>query len=946
MVIAANDGAAGAAPHTVTVGLLFSDIEGSTRLLQRLGPGYTDVLLAHRELLRAAFAANGGVEQGTEGDSFFVTFPAASNAVAAALAGQRALAAHAWPADVAVRVRMGVHVGEIQTVAGAIVGMSVHEAARIGAAAHGGQVLVSAVTVDMAGPALEETGFVDLGHHHLKDIGVAIQLFQLTHPELPTNFPAPRSHGATRNNLPAQVSAFIGRDRETGEVTALLGDSRLVTVTGAGGAGKSRLALRVAAEQGARFSDGVWFVDLAPVADASTVAQQLAAAIGLADVAATDLGDAIGQRRMLLLIDNCEHVIGAVGDVVDELLRVCPGLCVLATSREPLSVQGEVAWRLPSLQDADAMELFCTRARAVNSHFELTHDNRQAVTEVCARLDAIPLALELAAARLGSLSVTQLAGMLDQRFRLLTGGARGSMARQRTLQATVDWSYDLLDPSAQSVLRRLGVFVNGFTLDAAQVVCATAEVDALAVLDHVDQLVAKSLLVAEETSGGVRYRMLETIRHYALDRLQQAGETAAARDAHLQWAAKLTAEAEPVLWFGGDEMSWLARLDAEDANTRAAVGWALERGELGVAAAMLIATLLWFAARSRSAEGLELVERVRAAGGRPEDRAIVTFAEFMLASHGRLDDDRVARIRRDMAALDRSSHAWLALPASGYLAAYSIVAGDEASATAALATCRAAVASARRSQSPPPVLAMTLQALTWAGMEAGELAEAAAAAKEGLELMREAGLSVWQSRIGANRAHVAIRAGDLDAAWRHAERAAEAARATADTWIVVTATQLLAQIAALRGDVRSARDLTLTLLDATVDVETLAGVHRDIAKYALLDGDRHTAKSHADSAVELVAQSVKVGRDIFTVAADVARANGELPRAWELYLRAGRGSGLTGSASAEMQILAAVVDGLAAVRTELGDAAGAARIVGAPDPATAVAAAEQMPAPE
>ena len=881
-VTSAAGGAARAMAMTATVGLLFSDIEGSTRLLQQLGPAYPDVLLAHRELLRSAFAAHGGDEQGTEGDSFFVTFPAASDAVAAALAGQRSLAAHGWPTDAAVRVRMGVHAGEIQTVAGTIVGMAVHEAARIGAAAHGGQVLVSAVAGELAGALPDAAALLDLGHHLLKDIGEPIHLFQLTHGELPTAFPPPRSQGASRNNLPAQVSAFIGRGREVAEVAALLDGSRLVTLTGAGGAGKSRLALRVAAEQGNRFSDGVWFVDLAPVSDATAVAQQIAGALGLADVAADDLGAAIGRRIVLLLVDNCEHLITAVGDVVDDLLRRCPGMCVLATSREPLSVQGEVAWRLPSLQDGDAVELFCTRAREVNSRFALSDVNRRAVSDVCARLDSIPLALELAAARLGSLSVEQVAGMLDQRFRLLTGGARGAMARQRTLQATVDWSYDLLDPASRAVLGRLGAFVGGFTLEAAEVVCATADVEALDVLDLVDQLVAKSLVVAEERDGAVRYRLLETIRHYALDRLLQAGDMSAARDAHLRWVATLTADAQPTLWFGGDETYWLARLDTEDGNLRAAFAWALEQGELRAAASMLGATLFWFAARSRVVEGLEMCERLLAAGGSEEDRSIVAFVELMLASHGHLDDDLLARTRREIAPLARSSYPWLALPADAYLAAYSIVADDAASAGRAVAACRVAVDAARGSR--PAVLAMTLQALTWACMEAGDLDAARDAAGEAVALMRGAGQSAWQSRIGANLAHVAIRAGDLDAAWRHAERAAEAARGTSDTWMIIAVTQLLSHIAARRGDLRSARDLSLSLLDAVAEVESdpaLAGVHRDVARYALLDGDLGLADWHATRAVELVAHSSSVASDVFSVAGEAARANGDLGRAWE-----------------------------------------------------------------
>lgn len=923
--------ATGSALTTTTVAILFTDIEGSTRLLQQLGPVFPTVLLAHNNILRAAFASHGGEERREEGDSFFVTFPAASDAVAAALAAQRSLGAHAWPTEAAVRVRMGVHIGEIQTVAGMVVGMAVHEAARISTAAHGGQVLVSAVATELAGALPDGAEWLDLGHHRLKDIGAPIQLFQLTHADLATDFPPLRSQGASRNNLPAQASAFIGRDREVAEVDALLGESRLVTVTGAGGAGKSRVALRVAAEQGVRFDDGVWFVDLAPVSDATAVAQQIAVALGLSDAAAADLGAAIGQRKVLLLMDNCEHLITAVVDVVDDLLHRCAGVSVLATSREPLGVTGEVAWRLPSLDDDDAVELFCTRARAVNSRFALTDLNRAAVGDVCRRLDAIPLALELAAARLGSLSVEQLASRLDQRFRLLSGGARGAMARQRTLQATVDWSYDFLEPSAQAVLRRLGAFVGGFTLEAAEVVCTTAGVDALDVLDLVDQLVAKSLLVAEERDGRVRYRLLETIRHYALDRLLQAGETSAARDAHLMWAAQMAADAEPALWFGIGDTDWLARLDIEDGNMRAAFAWALEGGELSAATSMLVSTMMWFTARSRSVEGLEMCQGLLAAGGSDEDRSLLGFLALLFATNtgGQLDADALTRAKRDVGSLSQSSHPWMALLAAGYFAAWSIVAGDAASTKRAIRACQAAVETARGAQ--PTLLGMTLQALSWAYMEAGDLDAARAAAGEALALVSAVGLSVGESRLSANLAHIAIRAGDLDAAWHHAERTVEFARRTSDTWIIIAGTRLLSQIAARRGDLRSARDLSVNLLDAVAEVESdqeLAGVHRDIAWYAFLDGDREVAESHATRAVELVAQSSDVSGSIFSVAGEVARAHGDLGRAWDLYLRAGRSSGLTGSASAEAGVLASVVEGLAGVRVALGDAEGAARLLG------------------
>lgn len=878
-------------------------------------------------MLRAAFEAHGGEEQGTEGDSFFVTFPTASHAVAAAIQGQRSLATHPWPHGAPVRVRIGVHVGEIQTIAGTIIGMAVHEAARIGAAAHGGQILVSAITVELAGELDDGAGWIDVGGQLLKDISAPLHLFQVTHPQLASQFPPPRSNGASRNNLPAQASPFVGRTREVADVAGLLVGSRLVTVTGAGGAGKSRVALRAASEQGSRFADGVWFVDLAPVSDGSAIAQHIASALGLPDLGGAHLAEAIGQRTLLLLIDNCEHLVEAVCEVVDDLLRRCPGLAVLATSREPLGIQGESAWRLPSLDDDDAVELFRVRATAVNSRFSVTDANRSTVRDVCRRLDSIPLALELAAARLESLSVEQLASRLNQRFRLLSGGARGAMARQRTLQATVDWSYDLLDQPAQTVLRRLGTFVGGFTLEAAEAVCATEAIDDLDVLDLVDQLVTKSLVIAEEQAGEVRYRLMETIRHYALDRLLQAGETADARNAHLAWASRLAADAEPGLWFAIGDTDWLKRLDADSANMRAAFDWAVEGDEEESAAAMLVATLTWFVARSRYSEGLELCDRLRAAGD--DVRPLAAFCELMLASHGRLDDELLARCRRDIRSLSSSSHAWLAPMADGALAAWSIETGDEASLHRAIAACQAAGEAAR--DLPPTVFAFTLQALAWAYMEAGDLKAAETAATRGLALMSEVGWSIGQSRLSANLAHIAIRARDLDAAWGHAERTVEFARRTSDTWMVIAGTHLLSHIAARRGDLRSARDLAVSLLGTVAEAETdqaLADVHRDVAWYALLDGDIAVADSHAKRAVELVANATTVAGTIFSVAGETARCQGDLRGAWDLHLRGGRSRARTASASSEPSVLASVIEGLAAVRLLVGDAQGAATLLG------------------
>lgn len=818
-----------------TVGLLFSDIEGSTRLLQQLGPMYGDVLLDHRRLLRGAFAAHSGVERSTEGDSFFVTFPTASDAVGAALAGQLALATHQWPSGVpAVRVRMGVHAGEIEELAETVVGMAVHEAARLCAAAYGGQVLGSGAVEQLAHPLPAGASWRDLGEHQLRDISTPMRLLQLAHEQLAPDFPAPRAAGAARNNLPPQPSSFIGREREVGEVQQLLETSRLVTVTGTGGAGKTRIALRAAAGRVSAYADGAWFVDLAAISDPGLVLTQLASTLSVPDPTMTDVSAALARKQTLLVMDNCEHVIETVSEVISELVRTSPDVTVLATSREPLGIPGEAVWRVPPMERADAVALLTARAAAANPAFAVTEANRPAVDSVCQRLDAIPLALELAAARLGSLTVEQLAGRLDQRFRLLAGGVRGVMERHRTLQATVDWSFNLLDEAEQRLLRRLGVFVGGFDLDG--VTAVAGDDDDIAVLDLVDRLVAKSLVVAEPYAGDARFRLLETVRQYAVDRLSQAQELDATRDAHLRWMLTVTGAAGTTWFLGGDEAHWLARFDAEDANLRAALDWALTRDDTHAVASMLFGAFGWFTARGRSREGLEWTQRVTTADA--EDAALVTFLELCFASNvDKLSPELVARTMAAVPALATSPRPWLAPVVHAYCTAWSYPAGDRAAAQAAIAACEHDVEQVRGY--PPTLLGFALQPLIWVNLDAGHVDEALRHADDAMTAAAAGGLSLLESRIAVNRARISLAGGDLDEAWQDAERSARVARSTGETFVVVVATRLLADVAEARGDYTLARDLLVSVIDAAAETqrgESVAQLREALARCSALAG--------------------------------------------------------------------------------------------------------------
>jgi predicted ATPase/class 3 adenylate cyclase len=581
-----------------TLTFLFTDVEGSTALLRRVGDRvYAQVLGGHHAVIRSSLAAHGGREVDTQGDAFFAAFASPRACVAAALEMQRALAAHAWPGGERVRVRMGIHCGEAEQTAAGLVGLEVHRAARVAAVGHGGQVLVSETGAMLVRDWLPEgAALADLGVHRLKDLGRPERIFQLQAAGLQADFPPLRSLGnpALLHNLPVQMSAFIGRDRELGAVRALVESSRLVTLTGAGGCGKTRLGLQVAAGLLDGSGDGVWLVELAAVTSEDAVAPAISAALRLAAQpgrpALEALLDALAPQDVLIVLDNCEHLIGGCAKTAEAIVRHCPRVHLLATSREPLGIDGEVIYRVPSLSlpgpgecgvpatgSSDAVALLADRAQAHGVALSLDMETAPLAVSVCRRLDGMPLAIELAAARLRSMSLAELHDRLDQRFRLLTGGSRTALERQQTLRAAVGWSYSLLTRAEQQLLARLSVFADGFSLDGAEAVCGSGSIDALDVADLVGSLVDKSLVVAEPAQTALRYRMLETIRLFAAERLAEAGDDEAATVAAAHCAHFLSvAEAAAAHLTGPEQGKWLARLDAEQANLRRAAGHAAE----------------------------------------------------------------------------------------------------------------------------------------------------------------------------------------------------------------------------------------------------------------------------------------------------------------------------------------------------------------------------------
>ena len=631
---------------TETYTFLFTDIEDSTRPWEQYPEAMRLALARHDALLRGSIKAHGGHIFKTGGDSFHAVFAGVREALAAALDAQAALHAEPWPDPVQIQVRVALHTGTAEARDGDYFGSPLNRVARLLAAAHGGQTLVSEVLAALADGALApDAALRSLGRHRFKDLAQPQEVFQLTHPRLPATFPLLRSLEAFTHNLPSQLSSFVGRTREMQEARRRLGETRLLTLTGTGGAGKTRLALQVAAEVIENYPDGVWLVDLAPLTDPSLLPQAVASVLGVGEKGGErglteTLTDALRPKSVLLVWDNCEHLILACARLAETLLRACPGLRLLATSREALEIGGEAVLPVPSLSvpplpapatapdtppvtpealdDSDAVRLFVDRATTALPAFRLSAGNAAAVAQICARLDGIPLALEIFAARVRVLTPEQIAALLvkDDRFLLLSGGSRTALPRQQTLKAAIDWSYDLLPPSEQALLRRLSVFAGSWALEAAETVCAGEEVEEWEVLDLLSRLVAKSLVVVEPPEGGrVRYRLLESLRSYARERLAETGEGPALAARHRDWFLDLAEEAEPNL-SGPEQAAWLDRLEKDHDNLRIALTCSQNSAD-GIEAGLRLAGALWkfWWMRGYFSEGRGFLGRALAASG-------------------------------------------------------------------------------------------------------------------------------------------------------------------------------------------------------------------------------------------------------------------------------------------------------------------------------------------
>jgi predicted ATPase/class 3 adenylate cyclase/DNA-binding CsgD family transcriptional regulator len=827
---------------TGTVTLLLADVEGSTRLWQTQPDEMTAALARMNQVVSTAIAEHDGVrpvEQG-EGDSFVAAFARASDAVATALELQLAPLAP-------IRLRIGIHTGEIQLRdEGNYAGPTINRTARLRDLGHGGQTLLSGATEAMVVDRLPNgVWLTDLGTHPLRDLPRPERVMQLCHPDLVNDFPPLREpKAAASQRLPVQLTRFVGRDADIAQVRQLVAEHRLVTLTGAGGVGKTRLAIQIAGQLASEFADGVWYVDLAPITDPDLVPITTARALGLPDQPGRSTMDTltrfIADRRILVVLDNCEHLLDASADLIVSLLGAGAGLTLLATSREPIGVAGELSWRVPSLPLADkAVELFADRARHARPDFFVDEGNAATVTEICRRLDGVPLAIELAAARVRTLSLAEILHSLHDRFRLLTGGSRTAVRRQQTLRASVDWSHAMLTEPERVLFRRLAVFMGGFDLDASQNVCGGGDVERYQVLDQLSLLVDKSLVVADDSGSRTRYRMLETVRQYAQEKLGESGEADAVRTRHRDYyTATATLLDAPA---GIDYEERIERTETEIDNLRTAFGWSLEKADIEHALALASSLQPLWQARGRIREGLAWFDTALAG----DNKQLGAFAATAQA-----------RALADRAVL-------------------AIWTGD-----LNMDEARQATAIAREIKDP----ALLARALTACGYIAGYVdAEAARGYfAEAIVLARELGDRWRLSQILAWQARGAVVAGDPVAVSAAAEEGRDLADAIGDRFDSRQCRWCLATAQMATGDLAGALAQFTELVveaEATHDeiwrAASLAGQGLVLAR----QGDTGTARAAADAAIDLIAELGGLDRVGYVALATAALAAGDVDTA-------------------------------------------------------------------
>lgn len=855
-----------------TVSFLFTDIEGSTKLAQQFPEAMPALLARHHEIMHQAIQAHHGYVFQLVGDSFAVSFHSAIDALNAALEAQRGLQTETWtPAP--IRVRMGIHTGaaelleggekEIKYTAYAAIALS----QRIMSVGHGGQILLSQTAQDLVRDRLPaQAELRDMGECRLKDVAELQRLYQIVVPDLLSEFAPLNTLETFTNNLPTQLTSFIGRQDEINKVTELLAEHRMVTPTGSGGCGKTRLAIEVANHVQTTFTDGIWFVELAPIADPALVPQTVITTLNLRQDSVRSglqvLTDYLRPRNTLLILDNCEHLIESCAQLCEALLRGCPKLKIVATSREALGIGGETPYRVPSLKSADpehlppleklgamdSVRLFLDRAANAKSDFRLTQENARFVAQICYRLDGIPLAIELAAARVKVLSPEQIAARLDDRFRLLTGGSRTALPRQQTLRAMIDWSYSLL-PGAEKVLfRRLAVFVGGWTLEAAEQVCAD-ERDSIEILDLLTRLVDKSLVITEEVAGETRYSRLETIRQYSTEKFLETDEIETIRNRHLAFYAKFAQEGERQLQ-GRDELLWGHRLAAELDNLRAAMEWGLTQDPDAALAIASRLDLFWvpkgYLAESHRwlRRGLDKTTAIT-----PEQQTLRAHALRALAyaEVGSGNNARANRIAQEAIALlragtDKSELAYTLLISSFPLSLLAQHAEAKATLEQSLALARA--------EKNAYVAASALGYLARLTVESsGDIQQAQHYADESLRVSEEAGIRSIAGKAYEMKGRIAVQRGEYDRARAFFEQSIRIFQELGTTFEVLIEKSNLAHLERQIGNGQGAFELYRETIVAFRDAGQLGAVAHQLECFGFLA----LAQNEYERALELFA---------------------------------------------------------------------------------------------
>jgi predicted ATPase/class 3 adenylate cyclase len=860
-------------PWDGTFTFLLTDIEGSTRLWESAPSDMARGLARHDELLATVTAAHEGriIRSRGEGDSAFVAFAAPSDALACAVELQRAFLREPWPGRATIRVRMAVHTGPAAARDDDFFGPTVNRAARLRATAHGGQLIVSDVVRTEVGAALPpDVSFADLGLHRLKDLTRPEHVWQVNHPDLVTDFPALRSLEARRHNLPVQLTTFIGRDLEVREVRKRLAINALLTLLGPGGIGKTRLALQAAAESVDDFEHGIWLVELSPISDPELVAQHVAAVLGVREEAGRPLAESIAEsleeRTVLLVLDNCEHVVETCADLADHLLRSSAGLRVLATSREPLGVYGEAVFALPPLElpdrddaraesatESSAVRLFRDRAELADPHFVLDDDSAPVVTAICRRLDGIPLAIELAAALVRTAGVDEIAGRLTDRLGTLTTGPRTAPHRHRALRATLDWSHDLLSEADRALFARLAVFAGGCSASAAAAVCIGDGIDASDVPALLVRLVERSLLWVRDTSSGTRYEMLDTVHDYASERLVEAGTEPAVRERHLAWCSDLGDRIRHG-FFGPLRSELFLQLDADIDNVRTALAWAT-KARPRAAAELAAALVPYWQLRGLHTEGRRWIESLLAAvpDGDLLRTRLLHGAGWLAFGQG----DRVRAEERltESLALARELRDPGAAGAALNALALAAVQGGRASEAKEMAL---QALNLQRRTGDEQQIAQALNVLGTASSLEGDLAGARNFFEEALAIARELRTKENVARLVMNLGNIALARLELDVAASLYEEALDLAVEMGDPVTESGASINLAAVAKLEGEY----DRALELLERGLQMKRDIGDGRGIAIAQQGRGDVFRRIGRRTEAAVALLECLQVARDV------------------------------------------------------------------------------------